>query len=90
MNRKHSQVDSIQSICDEKDEKIKHLEAGVQKILQEKGEMSEVVTQTQEELAATKQQLTSFQGTVGKLSDIKAKQVNLIPVLDNTKRSVEV
>jgi len=71
MNRKHSQS---QQICDTKDEQIKQL----QKMLQEKAEM---VTQKQEELTAANQQLTSCQGTVEKLSDIKAKQVNLLTVL---------
>ena len=85
MNRKHSQS---QQICDTKDEQIKQLEVGVQKILQEKAEMSVVVAQKQEELTATKQQLTSCQGIVEKLSDTKAKQVNLLTVLEILWREI--
>ena len=75
MNRKHSQADSLKQICDEKDEKIKKLEAGVHKMSEEKGKLSEFASHTQEELASTKQQLASCQERAEKLSDIKPKQV---------------
>jgi len=83
MNRKHSQADSLKQICDEKSEKIKELEAGVHKMLEEKEKLSECATHAQKELTSTKQQLASFQERVEKLSDIKPKQV-IIQVSSST------
>jgi len=71
LNSKQSQVDSLQQLCDENKNKIKTLEEAVVRVLKEKKEMSKLITQTQEELVATKQQLTSYQEKVKKLSDEK-------------------
>lgn len=67
LNRKHLQTH--QSL-DEKDKKIQKLEDSVQKMSKERERMSVITSETQKELKATKQLLTSYQQKLQKLREV--------------------